>query len=217
MSIQIAGVNGTTIAEVDPGFKAQRASLRPMDSLGWNSLGAFTGAVTVLGAGGAIFSFRNISANPIAVRRVGVGHVLTTGFTAAQQLQLQLFAVRAWSVSDSGGTGVSITGSNGKHRTSLAPPANVDCRVAITGAITPSASRTVDANALAVLGYYAAATTAGVVLPSANNNLFQQDAGDHPLILAQNEGFLISNGIVHGAGGVGTFNVNIEFAELAEY
>ena len=64
----------------------------------------------------------NASANPVIVRRVGVGLTLTTGFTAAQELRFQLQVARSWTVADSGGTAVALTGNNCKHRTSLATP-----------------------------------------------------------------------------------------------
>ena len=216
MSVQISGVNGTTLQDVDPTFGAARVSIRPAETLGWNSVGVFTGATTVVAANGTLFSFRNISASPIVVRRIGVGHVVTTGFTAAQMLQLQLFFARAWTVSDSGGTAIAITGSNGKHRTSLATPTSVDCRVSTTGALT-AGTRVLDPNALAVVGYYAAAATAANALPYVNNALLSQATGDHPLVLAQNEGIVIANGIVHGAGGVGTYCFGLEFAEVSSY
>ena len=47
--------------------------------------------------------------------------------------------------------------------------------------------------------------------------LLEQDSGDYPLILAQNEGFIITNGIAMGAAGVINLHVNVEFAEASSY
>jgi hypothetical protein len=47
--------------------------------------------------------------------------------------------------------------------------------------------------------------------------LLTHDAGDYPLILAQNEGFIITNDVVMGAVGVIRLQVNIEFAEVTSY
>ena len=47
--------------------------------------------------------------------------------------------------------------------------------------------------------------------------LFSHDPGDYPLILAQNEGFIITNGIAMGAAGVINLIDHIEFAEAASF
>ena len=91
--IQSGGAAGTALL-VEANSGAARVSVRPMDVLGWNSVGVATGALTGLAAGAAIFSFRNLAANPIIVRRVGVGFVTTTAFTAAQMVSFGLLG--AW-------------------------------------------------------------------------------------------------------------------------
>jgi hypothetical protein len=48
MAIQLQNTTGT-VMEVDTAFKAARASLRPSESLGWNSIGAQSGLVAGLG------------------------------------------------------------------------------------------------------------------------------------------------------------------------
>lgn len=70
MAIQTQGTTGN-VMEVDTAFKAARMSLRPPEVLGWYSIGASTGGLSGVVAAGSIFSFRNIAANPIIVRRVG--------------------------------------------------------------------------------------------------------------------------------------------------
>lgn len=216
MAISIAGTNGITQAEVDSAFNALRSTIRPMTTLGWNSIGTATGLATVVAANGSIFSFRNISSNLIIVRRVGVGYICTTGYTAAQSVQIGLMVERNWLTSDSGGTAIALTGNNGKYRTSLATPTSMDVRISTTAALT-AGSRTSDANYLAVVGGWCPAATTGNIIPPSLNNLFSQDTGDHPLVLSQNEGFTIRNIVLGGAAGVGNFYVNVEFAEVASY
>ncbi len=172
--------------------------------------------MTLAAAGGTVFSFRNIAANPVLVRRVGVGFVCTTGFTAGQELAFGLNVARAFTASDSGGTAIALTGNNAKHRSSLATLTSVDCRIATTAHFT-NGTKTSDANDLAVVGGFAPTTTTGVVVAPSLNNLLSHDAGDYPLVLAQNEGFNIVNRVAMGAGGVGTLYVNIELAEAASY
>jgi hypothetical protein len=214
MAIQILGQDGVSVAGVDAYFKAQRVSVRPLQTLGWNSLGAKSGNATTVAANGSIFSFRNVSANPILIRRVGVGFVLTTAFTAAQMVEMALVFSRAFSASDTGGTAIAITGSNTKVRTSLDTPTSVDCRISTTAALT-AGTKTKDTNFLAIQSAWCGAVGAGIA-PSINN-LWSQDAGDHPIVLNQNEGINIDNVIVMGAAGVGVFYVNLEFAEVTEY
>lgn len=215
MAVIEGGISGN-LAEVDATFKSQRSTLRPMEVLGWYSVGARSGALTVAGADTAVFSFRNISSNLIIVRRVGIGFIATTGFTAAQQLNWGLKVARAFTASDTGGTAIALTGSNAKVRTSLATLTSVDCRIASTGALT-AGTKTLDTNDLGTIGAYAGAALAGNMLAPAMNNLFQHDPGDYPLVLAQNEGFNVMNITAMGAAGVGTLYVNVELAEASSF
>ncbi len=211
--IQSGSAAGTALL-VDPNFGAARVAMRPMDVLGWNSVGVATGLVTGLAAGAAVFSLRNLSGNPVLVRRVGVGFVTTTAFTAAQMVSFGLIVARGFTASDSGGTAIAFAGNNTKHRTSLGTPTSLDCRIATTAALT-AGTRTVDANLLGVQAGWSGA--AGTTVVPALNNLLSHDTGDYPLVLAQNEGMLITNQTAMGAGGVGTAFVAIEFAEASAF
>lgn len=201
-------------AKVDSYFQALRVSLRPTQVLGWYSLGAQTGPLTLVAAAGAIFSFRNSGTNLMLIRQVGVGFIATTAFAAAQRVDYALFVARAFTASDTGGTAIAITGNNGKHRTSLATPNSVDCRIATTAALV-AGTKTLDVNSQAQIGTWVGAVGAGVAVNS--NNLLAHDAGDYPLVLAPNEGFNIQNITLMGAGGVGIAYVNMEFAELTTF
>lgn len=215
MAVIEGGVSGN-LAEVDTYFLAQRSTLRPMQCTGWFNLGARSGALTAAAANTALFSFRNIAANLIAIRRIGIGFIATTGFTAAQQLNWGLKFARAFSASDTGGTVIALTGNEAKVRTSLATMTNVDCRISSTGALT-AGTKTLDAYDMATIGAYGGAATAGNLLPPGLNNLFEQSPGGYPIILAQNEGFNIMNITAMGAGGVGTLYVNVGLAEVVNF
>ncbi len=211
--IQSGGAAGTSLL-IDAVFGAARVTVRPTDVLGWNSIGVATGAVTALAAGAPVFSFRNLATNPIIVRRIGVGFVTTTAFTAAQIISLGLVAARSFTASDSGGTAIALTGSNAKHRTALATPTSLDCRIATTAALT-AGTRTLDVNNLALVIGWAAA--AGTTIAPGLNNLLSHDTGDYPLILAQNEGFVVASQTAMGAGGVGVAAIAMEFAEASAF
>ncbi len=211
----MAGIESPTTGnglEIDSGFRAARASIRPHEAGGWCSIGVQSGALAATAANAPVFSLRNISAKLIMVRRIGIGLIATTGFTAAQKVDAALIVARGFTVSDSGGTAIGFTGSNAKHRTALNTPASLDCRISTTAALT-AGTRTLDVNALAQLGNYAQAAAAGVVIAPALSNLFAHDTGDYPLVLSQNEGLVITLPTALGAGGVANLFVNLEFAE----
>lgn len=199
---------------VDAQFKAGRVSLRPAEVVAWQSIAVKTGLITGLAANSAIFSLRNLSANLLIIRRVGIGHVCTTAFTAAQVIDYGLMIARAFTASDAAGTAIVLTGSNGKHRTSLGTLTSVDSRVSAAASLT-AGTKTLDANAVGIAAGWAAA--AGNIISTAQDNLLSHNAGDHPIILAQNEGINIIALTAHGAAGVGTAFINIEFAEATSY
>lgn len=211
---QIQSGVDATLQTVDPTFKAARATIRPAENLGWFSLGAQSGALTAVAAAGPVFSFRNTGVNTMMLRRFGIGFIETTAFTAAQIVDFGLFFARAFSVSDTGGTAVAMTGNNAKVRTSLATPNGLDVRIAAAAALT-AGTRTLDANPLAQLGGFCGAVGQGI--PTTPNNMIQHDTGDYPLILAPNEGLVLAVLTTMGAAGVGRLYVNMEFAEVTAF
>lgn len=213
MAIQTQGSTGN-VMEVDTAFKAARMSMRPVETLGWHSLGGQSGSLSGPAANVPLFAFRNTGLNPIIVRRVGLGFITNVAFTVPQITDFGLAFARNWTASDTGGTAIALTGSNCKHRTSLATPAGVDCRIATTPNLG-NGTRTLDANYIGQQAGWSAG--AGTTIPPVLNNLFQHDAGDYPLLLAQNEGIVIVNLTAFGAGGTGKLYVNMEFAEVVSY
>ena len=207
-----AGSSSAILTEVDTTFKALRASIRPMEMLGWYSVAGVSGALTGVAAAGPVFSLRNLASNLLVVRRVGVTFGTTTAFTTAQALGYNLLFARSFTASDSGGTALAVTGSQNKHRTSLATPTSLDMRISSTGALT-AGTRTLDTVGLGVA--YGSSTAVGTSLPP--TTLLSHDAGDHPVVLAQNEGLVVTNLIAMGAAGVINLSVNIEFAEATAY
>jgi hypothetical protein len=210
MSIQISGTLATNIVEADATLKAMRVSPRPPEALNFYSAGAKTGLLSGLAANAPIFSFRNIGTNLVLLRRVGIGFVTTTAFTTAQIVDFGLQIARAFTASDSAGSAIALTGSNMKHRTAQATFSSGDLRVATTTALT-AGTRTLDANPVSSIGAWSGAVGAG--LQPAPANLFQHDAEDYPIVLANNEGFVIQNLTAMGAAGVVQAYVNVEFAE----
>jgi hypothetical protein len=110
------------------------------------------------------------------------------------------------------------TGGNGGAVTITAGPASTislsgDMRIASTAALT-AGTRTLDTNAFAVTNGWAGSTllTTGVV-PLQQVELYQNGGNEYPIILANNEGIVITNAVAMGATGVMTVAVNIEWTE----
>lgn len=211
MAVQNQGFSGT-VQEVDNTFRAGRITIRPPEVINWNSIAGTSGLLTGVAAAGPVFSFRNTGANLIMVRRVSLGFYTTTAFTAAQGLAYQLRKANSFTASDTGGTALYTAGQN-KHRNSMTNISSApDVRISTTGALS-AGTRTLESQPLAAV--CGSSTAVGTGLPTVN--LFSHDPGDYPLILAQNEGFIIANGFAMGAAGVINLQVGVEFAECSAF
>ena len=211
MAIQVQG-NGGTTQEVDATFRAARVSIRPAEVIGYYSVSGASGALTGVAAAGAVFSFRNTGSNLILVRRLSIGFVTTTAFTTAQGLDYQMLRANSFTASDSGGTALFTAGQN-KHRNSFTNITSApDIRISSTGALT-AGTRTLETAGMGIAG--GSSTGVGTSMPTAD--LLRYDSGDYPFVLAQNEGFVITNGIAMGAAGVIRLQVAVEYAETAAY
>lgn len=218
MAIIQSGASSTTLLTVDPTFVAARVSDHPPEILGAYSMGLVSGLVTGAAAGAVIYAFRwapSTTTNLCMVRRVEVGFVTTTAFTTAQGLAFSLQAARSFTASyTTGGTQALFTQTNtGKHRTNMPNSGFTtggQLYISTTGGIT-GGTNVPDTQ---VLGYATGAST-GVGTGLTPAAIFQHQAGDYPLIFANNEGFIINNVQAMGAGGVVNLYVNVEWMELA--
>ena len=211
MAIQVQG-NGGTIQEVDAAFRSARVTLRPMELIGYYSVSGSSGALTGVAANGPVWSFRNTGSNLLLVRRVSIGFVTTTAFTTAQGLQYEMFRATSFTASDSGGTALYTVGAN-KHRNDFPNVTSApDIRIASTGALT-AGTRTLQTAGMGIAG--GSSTAVGTSMPI--TDILEQDSGDYPFVLAQNEGFIIANGIAMGAAGVIRLQVSVEYAEVTSY
>jgi hypothetical protein len=209
---------------VDPTFQANRVSDHPPEILGAYSLSQVSGALTTAAAGTIatpvpVFSFRWAPATTTQlcmVRRIEVGFNTTVAFTTAQSLQWNLMIARNYTVAATGGTGMTTAQVNTWKQRTVMPnsaftggPANI--MIANTGALT-TGTVTYDSQYMSTVN---GGVTAVVGSSIPMQTLFQHQAGDYPLIFAVNEGFIINNGQVMGAGGSGNLIVNVEWMELA--
>ena len=220
MSIIQTAAASSGSAVVDPTMQAIRFSERPPEILGSYQYAITSGALTVVAAGGLVFSFRfnpAVVTNLCMIRRVEIGFATTTAFTAAQTLQYSMQIARAFTAVDSGGTSGAFTQANtGKMRTSM-PTSQMsltgsNIQIATTGAMS-AGTRTLDTQPMAYMSGSVPASTAINNIPL--TAIYQHQSGDYPLILAYQEGFIINNVQTMGAAGVGNLTVNVQWMELS--
>ena len=232
--IKVEGNSGT-VAEVDgTAFRAVRTVNRPLDhgSLGHYRIQVATGTLAAAlaagtGTAGHIFAFRWGDATRLAViTKLKTRFLPLTLFTAAtltDHTSFDAFIVRSYSASHSGGTSLTPTGNNAKARTSMGTSLATDIRISTTAALT-SGTHTFDAFPFAQSlrrgnRVNPAAATEEVIQPQADGMEmdFDMGGGDHPMVFAQNEGFVLRNRTVWPAAGTGILTVLVAWAEVTAF
>ena len=181
--------------------------------------GAYTaalksGLLTVIAAqtatAGHMAAFRNGSTTlAVVIDRIRAGWVTTTGFTAAQVVGMQLFMARGYTAAHTGGTAATITTNNAKKRTSHPTLADIDFRIGTTTALT-AGTHTLDAQPFRSAGAQELADGAAVVKKSFEL-LYEPAPGVGGILLAQNEGFVLTNTVLGGTAGVWNVHVELDF------
>jgi hypothetical protein len=219
MSVIIAGATTGQGAEVEAGTAALRAVLRPQD---YGALGSYRKAMTSgtiaagLAAASAVFGFRwapGAGGQLALIKHIQVSMGDLAGFTAGL-VALNAFVARPYTVLDvTGGTQGTFTGNNGKLRTSMATTAGATCAISTTAAISGGTS-TLDTDPFA--------TVSGSVLATAGNppivngfDLWGPLPGEQPLVLANNEGFIIKATVP--ATGTWQLGVAVQWDEVAAF
>jgi len=224
MSIQIQG-NGGVVADVDGStFRAMRMVARPVDhgALGAYCVGLFSGIIPAALAGNSeIFQFRWSDATRLAViRKICISaSVTTTFFAAGVPMQLDLVKATAWTAAGSGGTRVTPAALM-KRRTSMASSliAASDIGIATTAALT-AGTKTLETYAISTIVQACPITASlnGAIIDP-GTIMWQAEVGDgeHPLVLAQNEGFVIRS-VAVPATGTWQAAVTVDWAEVTAY
>jgi hypothetical protein len=209
--------------EVDPSNAAARVSLRPLEHVGITPvlgghyrLSAKSGLATVIASGGAIFTMRWAdSARTAIINKIWAGFIPTTGFTAAQAVDVDVVKVTAYTAIDTGGTPIAL-GSSNKKRTNM-NNSQMLASIATTAALGAGTGAS-DANAMGQNSLYQqfAVTNANAALPM--QPLIDYNAGaEYPMALAQNEGFRVRIVTTMGAAGVGNFTIMVDWAEVPAF
>lgn len=219
MAIQIQG-NGGVVAEVDGStYRAIRTQARPLDygAFGHYRVAQTVALVVTQAANGTLFSFRWADATRICViNYIRLGFMQTSAATATIFPRFQVFVARSFSTSDSAGTAVTLTGNNLKKRTSMGTTLVTDIRFATVAAGLTAGTRTLDANPIMELAVNSTITTPNPTFYS--RELDFTNTGDMPLVLQQNEGFIVRGPTtIFGAAGTADLTVDVSWAEVGSY
>ena len=183
--------------------------------LGQYSVGANTGLL-LAATPGEIFQFRwPDSLRLCVVRRVTLFGSVSAPFGASPATALQYDMVRAtsWTVQGTGGTVLDTTTGTGKRRSQMPTSLLTAGDMRIMGvAYLGAGTKTLDSLPMATINGVLAT---GAVTPVVDNAAildFKDTELDYPLVLAQNEGFVIR---VTSDPGTGSFftSVSVEWLE----
>lgn len=159
---------------------------------------------------GHIAAFRNSSSTLVVqVDKIRVKFWMTVLPTALQEFGIGMFMARSYTAAHTGGAAATITTNNGKKRTSHPTLAGVELRCGTTGALT-AGTHTLDAQAFANGGTYCmAAASGGFSHPL--ELMFDPHPGDGKILLAQDEGFIVTNSILMGTAAKANISVAVDF------
>lgn len=161
---------------------------------------------------GKLFAARWAPTNTLAlaaIRKVEVSVGEVTAFTAGF-CSLQMFFARAYTAADAtGATASTMTTNNGKLRTSYPTSQGMVFQTATTGLISGGTS-TLDAQPMGIVSSSVLATSGAPPWPQPVT-LFLAEPGDTPMVLANNEGFIIQ--AIFPATGTATLGYKITWDE----
>jgi len=219
MPTQIEGQGGQ-ILQIDGSHRAGRVSLRPVDhgALGQYAVTAVSGTILAsLAASSPIFSCRwGNATNLMYIEEISVQAQHSVAAAALAQFDLQLLIARAFTASDTGGTAVTLSGNNAKRRTNMGASLVTNMQVANTGTMT-AGTRTLDTSPIGRIQGQMKTTIGGMIFDVLPQPLFKAAPGVHPLIFAQDEGFIISNPIAAPATATWILAVTVRWAEIVSF
>lgn len=194
---------------------SMRMVMRPPVILGAYRLAVQTPTYSALSAGAILFSFRWTDATKnCRVTRVRVAVNTTTAASASGMIDRDLVIVRGFTVADSGGTAITLTGNNQKARTSHATTVSGGIQLMAGGALT-AGTGTADAQAIGLMTKQGTSTEPiGLTLPP--EDLFAYNVGqNYPIILAANEGVRVRIPTAMPSSLAQRTTITIEWDEIA--
>lgn len=188
--------------------------------LGHYDLSAISGSISAgIGVNAEIFQFRWTDATRFAIiKKISLTGMRATTAFAVGVINLHTIIARAWTVAGTGGAVLTMTGNNQKMRTNMGTSLVQEIRVISTSGLGLG-TKTLDANPIGQVTTHSSAGVGSatpiigsIYLP--HLDLYEQDQadGEHPIVLAQNEGFVIRAEVP--ATGVWNLGFKIKWAEL---
>jgi hypothetical protein len=219
MAIQVQG-NGGTVAEVDgTTYRALRVTQRPIDygAFGHYRLSTTIALVVTQAANGTLFSFRWGDATRLCIPTyIRLQCLQTAAATATIMPSFEVLVARSFSASDSVGTAITLTGNSMKKRTSMGTTLVTDIRKSAVAAGLTVGTRTLDSDPILQLPTQQTITTPNASIYQAALDF--TDGQDMPIVLAQNEGFIVRGPtVVFGAAGTANLVVDVSWAEVSTY
>lgn len=196
----------------------------PYGAGGWYRIGAQSGTMAAgLAANSEIFQFRYVTAasRVAVVQKVVISAGANVAATAAALIQFRMTVARSWTAAGSGGTRINLTGDNAQLRTSFTTSEVNDAGISSTAALT-AGTKTLDTTDIGALtiGIGTGAITVSPSLSILDPYGIFDPVGDggHPLVLANQEGFVVRMGAnAMPAGMTWAFSVNVLWAEVPAY
>lgn len=186
-------------------------------------ISAVSGLLTTVAAAtdsaGHLFAFRWAPATAAVAQRAVISRlrarwITIAGFTAAQEVGIDFAILRTYTAPHTGGTAV-VPSQNRALFPATAVPAN-NIQIAGTGALTDGTHATIaDLRGRDAFSELAA----GAAVPKGTMQILKttEDLDRSPIVLAPNEGLVIRNSILMGAGGTARLVVDLDWLEVAKY
>jgi hypothetical protein len=226
MAIQVQGNSGV-IAEVDgTGFRALRVTSRPIEygALGFYQASAVSGTMAAaLAANAELFQHRWPDATRLQCPYfVSMSAGANVAATAAALAAFHLTQARSWTAAGTGGTRFTMTGNNGKLRTSMGTSLVNDIGIATTAGLNAGTKVLDTQNTTSVaigIGTGAITTAVNLQLIDPRTPMYDASAaGAHPMVHAQNEGYVLRSGSnAFPAAMTWHFGVTAAWAEVAAF
>jgi len=178
--------------------------------------------VATQAANSRLFELRNSSAHVLVIpTRIGVRWIQTAAHTAAIEDSLDLYRATGFTAVDT--ADVATPTASVKRTSGMTAQGSMVAQVRHVTATGVAAGMTggtltADTNPLAQLPAWllAAQPTGSTVFPM-EADLLQSGMGEHPLVLAQNEGFVIRNRVLLGAAAGSSVYFDISWAEVPTF
>lgn len=191
----------------------------PIGAGGAYRLSMLSGTIAAsLAADSELFQFRFVTAasRVALVHHIQVSAASNVAAAAAALLSLRATVARAWTAAGSGGTRATLTGNNQKARTTHATSEVSDAGIATTGALT-AGTKTLDSHDIGIVAYSLltgaiTVQTQGVCVPP--TDLLAPGGLSFPLVLANQEGFVVRSGAQGPAGATWHLGVTVVWSEV---